>query len=77
MNCPKCGFSYSVVKDSRNTDLGKRRRRECSGCGFRYTVIEVLETEYNKYRQMLRSIEKLKTQAEEFCNEYKDLKNQG
>jgi transcriptional regulator NrdR family protein len=77
MNCPKCGFAYSVVKDSRNTDIGKRRRRECSGCGFRYTAIEILETEYKKYRQVLRSAETLKKQAEEFCNEYKNIKNQG
>ena len=72
MNCPKCGFAYSVVKDSRNTATGKRRRRECSGCGFRYTVIEILETEYKKYEQILRCAEKLKKQAEEFCDEYKN-----
>lgn len=77
MNCPKCGFAYSVVKDSRNTDIGKRRRRECSGCGFRYTAIEILETEHKKYRMMLRSVEKLKIQVEELCDEYKDIKNQG
>ena len=72
MNCPKCGFAYSVVKDSRNTPKGKKRRRECSGCGFRFTVREILESDLSKYKQMVKDAQNLKIQLERFCNEYKN-----
>lgn len=72
MNCPKCGHPYSVVKDSRNTLEGKRRRRECSGCGFRFTVFEILESDLSKYKQMVKDAQNLKNQLERFCDEYKN-----
>jgi transcriptional repressor NrdR len=53
MNCPKCGSEKSVVKDSRAVEYGRRRRRECCHCGFRYTVIEILAEDYKKYKSML------------------------
>ena len=44
--CPYCGFEESKVIDSRPTDEGERirRRRECLGCGKRFTTYEVIET---------------------------------
>jgi hypothetical protein len=41
MNCPKCG-SKALVIDSRNSNPGKRRRRECKECGWRFSTIETV-----------------------------------
>lgn len=45
MRCPKCGFDESKVVDSRPSENNDaiRRRRECTGCGFRYTTYERCE----------------------------------
>ncbi|HCO19117.1 MAG TPA: transcriptional regulator NrdR [Tissierellales bacterium] len=45
MKCPYCEFPESKVVDSRPTDEGKaiRRRRECMGCGKRFTTYEKIE----------------------------------
>ena len=46
MKCPYCGYEESKVIDSRPADDGERirRRRECLGCGKRFTTHEVIET---------------------------------
>lgn len=45
MNCPKCGEVNDKVIDTRPSDGGRsiRRRRECIGCGYRYSTIERVE----------------------------------
>ena len=45
MRCPKCGHLEDRVIDSRSTREGRaiRRRRECIGCGHRYTTYEYVE----------------------------------
>lgn len=45
MRCPKCGWEESKVVDSRPAELNAaiRRRRECLGCGFRFTTYERCE----------------------------------
>jgi transcriptional repressor NrdR len=40
MRCPYCGYADTKVTDSRDTDDGIRRRRECLNCGQRYTTME-------------------------------------
>jgi transcriptional repressor NrdR len=40
MKCPYCGHEDSRVTDSRTVDNGIRRRRECIGCGARFTTYE-------------------------------------
>ena len=42
MRCPFCGNDDSQVKDSRPTEDGAaiRRRRQCEGCGARFTTFE-------------------------------------
>lgn len=42
MRCPFCGHDASQVKDSRPTEDGAsiRRRRQCEGCGGRFTTFE-------------------------------------
>jgi transcriptional repressor NrdR len=45
MRCPKCGCQDDKVVDSRASREGAtiRRRRECNGCGYRYTTYEEIE----------------------------------
>lgn len=40
--CPKCQSLHSRVVDSRYSEQGQRRRRECE-CGYRYSTIEVVD----------------------------------
>ena len=45
MRCPHCGNTEDKVIESRTLADGSaiRRRRECSGCGYRYTSYERVE----------------------------------
>lgn len=43
MKCPFCGYEDTKVIDSRPSEGKKRRRRECSQCGKRFTTYEVVE----------------------------------
>ena len=46
MKCPACGSPDLKVVDSRPTEESNsiRRRRECLGCGKRFTTFETIET---------------------------------
>jgi transcriptional regulator NrdR family protein len=48
MKCPKCGYGYSIVIETKKHGNAKKRRRECSGCGLRYTSYEMLDFDYEK-----------------------------
>ena len=43
MHCPYCGGTKSRVTDSRDAGDGIRRRRECLGCGVRFTTYERIQ----------------------------------
>lgn len=43
MNCPYCSYHDSKVVDSRDVNAGIRRRRQCLGCGRRFTTYERLQ----------------------------------
>ena len=45
MKCPSCGHEDSQVKDSRPAEDGAaiRRRRQCEGCGARFTTFERIQ----------------------------------
>lgn len=43
MRCPFCNFEDTKVIDSRPADGKKRRRRECTSCGKRFTTYESIE----------------------------------
>jgi transcriptional repressor NrdR len=47
MRCPKCGCQDDKVIDSRASREGAtiRRRRQCIGCGYRFTTYEEIERE--------------------------------
>ena len=42
MYCPKCDAEKTYIVDTRQSDVGYevRRRRECPGCGYRFTTYE-------------------------------------
>src|ERR671915_14565 len=40
MKCPHCGYAETKVTDSRESDDGIRRRRECLQCERRFTTYE-------------------------------------
>jgi len=40
VKCPRCSAADTKVVDSREVRDGVRRRRECTGCGFRFTTRE-------------------------------------
>jgi len=42
MRCPKCSSLETKVLDTRvgKTETSTRRRRECLGCGYRFTTVE-------------------------------------
>ena len=44
MQCPYCSGADSKVTDSRSAEDSIRRRRECVGCGLRFTTYERIET---------------------------------
>ena len=43
MRCPYCGHEDSKVTDSREAESGIRRRRQCRGCGVRFTTYERIQ----------------------------------
>jgi transcriptional repressor NrdR len=43
MKCPFCGRSTTKVLDSRASDAGIRRRRQCEGCEERFTTYEQVQ----------------------------------
>lgn len=43
MRCPFCSFEDTKVIDSRPAEGKKRRRRECTACGKRFTTYESVE----------------------------------
>lgn len=43
MRCPFCGYDDTKVIDSRPSEGKKRRRRECTQCGKRFTTYEIVE----------------------------------
>jgi transcriptional regulator NrdR family protein len=55
MECPKCHGATSVSQ-SRIVNDGKRRRRECSQCHYKFTTIEVCVEDLDRYESVLRKI---------------------
>ena len=75
MRCPFCAHDDSQVKDSRPTEDNTtiRRRRQCEGCGARFTTFErvqlreitVVKSEDRKMDQLVSGIQRqLETSGE-------------
>lgn len=48
MNCPLCSKPTLVLKT-----IGEDRRRECTGCGHRFTTTEVLKEDHQRQAELL------------------------
>jgi transcriptional repressor NrdR len=59
VRCPRCDHVEDRVVDSRTSRAGRaiRRRRECLGCGFRFTTYEHIEQEQLTIRKSTGAIE--------------------
>ncbi len=56
MKCPECRSSGARTIDSRDRELGRYRRRECTRCKARWATYEVDEVALEKMKKMgLRS----------------------
>ena len=47
--CPYCNWPETNVTDSRDHEVGMRRRRVCVNCGQSFSTMEVVITSENKY----------------------------
>jgi hypothetical protein len=66
--CPKCGEKAVRVLDSRDTTMGRRRRRVCDACHHRWATLEidadVLGSISDTRRAITKSITQLTTALE-------------
>jgi transcriptional repressor NrdR len=62
MKCPHCDQMATRVIDSRTAEHGVRRRRECQGCGERFTT-------YEQYQAVVVMVLKNDRRREEFQRE--------
>ena len=60
MKCPKCKNSFSVVVDTRPEPNYQRVRKECSGCGHRYTIYELTTEQYNWQKSIIEKYYQIK-----------------
>jgi transcriptional regulator NrdR family protein len=56
MNCPKCHGATHVF-ETRQSSNGKRRRRECAECKHRFSTLEVLADEVQRYDRTMRKLQ--------------------
>ena len=75
MNCPKCGFGYSTTIECRAVSSEKRVRKQCAGCGFRYTFYEVSDSKYNRLKKNEKAVRKILSLTEELKSENTDFEN--
>lgn len=64
MQCPKCGNGLSSCIDSRRRDNNVYRRRQCLGCGYRYSTQEVPVEELKQLRAAEEALGKLISHAD-------------
>lgn len=53
MKCPRCGSQNTKTIDSRPTEVSRRRIHECNSCGFRYRTYEIMESDFERMRELL------------------------
>lgn len=47
LKCPQCGSGKTEVLDTRDSNRNSiRRRRECHGCGYRFTTYERIDIDF-------------------------------
>ena len=55
MNCPKCDSPTGIYESRIITD-GKRRRRQCPQCKFKFTTYERMDDEGKRYDKLTRRL---------------------
>lgn len=77
MNCPKCGHGWPNVVDCRAKGTAKRVRKECCGCGHRFTIWELSDQEYAKFKNQEKTITKILSFMEvlKTTEDFTDAKN--
>lgn len=59
MNCPKCGYSYSIVMECRASGEDQRVRKRCTNCNHRFTIFEVSQERYKTFNRQNKTISKI------------------
>ena len=72
MRCPNCDSLNTRVIDSRpnETETKKRRRHECSACGYRFTTYEIYEA---KFQELLENYLPDTVKAKKILQKISDL----
>jgi len=73
--CPACNGRKSAVRDSREHELGVRRRRVCGWCGYRWTTLEIAYTgrAILERESMRREMRHLQDKITQYGQAVKDL----
>lgn len=58
MNCPQC-LGDTKVTDSRDANLGVRRRRECLECAHRFSTYEIESSDLEEIKELILSVKLL------------------
>lgn len=71
LNCPKCGETGLRCTDSRPTDNNTkiRRRRRCDKCEHRYSTVEILADDYQRYLELKKIENRLRALCRNTINE--------
>lgn len=72
MDCPLCHQSTSVV-EKRGEVAADRRRRECVGCGHRFTTYEIRAGELESLRSAKHKLDQLTEQLTDLLSPKGDL----
>lgn len=65
--CPNCGSDNWLVIDTRPTENGRRRRKECGDCGERWTTYEIPQAELNTLKAQVDGLQKRMDMLVDFC----------
>lgn len=57
--CPQCGQRTVRVLESRNTEAGVRRRKQCHSCSARFTTQEIDQQQFDEMKAALNTLEKI------------------
>lgn len=67
MKCPNCESGNWRVIDTRVTQGGRRRRKECNDCGERWTTIEIPQAVLNDLQKQISGLENKLDMLFQFC----------
>jgi len=68
LKCPKCENYITQVLDSRSNALGRKRRRACSECQYRFSTIEIMQDNLDEIMKELSALKRIKELVIEIQN---------